>query len=180
MLNVVFPGLGAIIMAIAIVISTFGCMNGLILAGSRVYHSMANDGLFLKRAGTLNKGHVPGWSLMIQGIWSALLVLPRTYNVETHSYGSLYSNLLDYVISAALIFYVLTIAAVIRLRLKRPEMERPFRAPGYPIVPLVYIVGGTVVLVALFVFRPATTWPGLLIVLCGLPVYFLNRRASVR
>jgi basic amino acid/polyamine antiporter, APA family len=180
MLNVVFPGLGAIIMAIAIVISTFGCMNGLILAGSRVYHSMANDGLFLKRAGTLNKAHVPGWSLMIQGVWSALLVLPRTYNVETHSYGSLYSNLLDYVISAALIFYVLTIGAVIRLRLKRPEMERPFRAPGYPIVPLVYIVGGTVVLVALFVFRPATTWPGLLIVLFGLPVYLLNKRKSAR
>jgi APA family basic amino acid/polyamine antiporter len=176
MLNVVFPGLGAVLMASAIVVSTFGCMNGLILAGSRVYHSMANDGLFLKRAGTLNKAHVPGWSLVIQGIWSAVLVLPRTYNVETHSYGSLYSNLLDYVISAALIFYVLTIAAVIRLRRKRPDMERPFRAPGYPLIPLIYIVGGTVVLVALFVFRPATTWPGLLIVLCGLPVYLVNKR----
>lgn len=178
MLNVVFPGLGAIMMAAAIVVSTFGCMNGLILAGSRVYHSMANDGLFLRRAGTLNKAHVPGWSLVIQGIWSAMLVLPRTYNVETHSYGSLYSNLLDYVISAALIFYVLTIAAVIRLRRKRPDLERPFRAPGYPLVPFVYIAGGTVVLVALFVFRPATTWPGLLIVLCGLPVYLINKKRA--
>jgi basic amino acid/polyamine antiporter, APA family len=176
MLNAVFPGLGAVLMAAAIVVSTFGCMNGLILAGSRVYHSMANDGLFLRRAGTLNKAHVPGWSLVIQGIWSAVLVLPRTYNVETHSYGSLYSNLLDYVISAALIFYVLTIAAVIRLRRKRPDMERPFRAPGYPLIPLVYIAGGSIVLVALFVFRPATTWPGLLIVLCGLPVYIVSKR----
>lgn len=180
MLDAVFPGLGAIIMAIAIVISTFGCMNGLILAGSRVYHSMANDGLFLRRAGTLNKAHVPGWSLVIQGIWCALLVLPRTYNAATHIYGSLYSNLLDYVISAALIFYVLTIAAVIRLRRKRPDLERPYRSPGYPIVPLIYIAGGTIVLVCLFAFRPATTWPGLLIVLVGLPVYFWQRRSRPR
>ena len=178
MLNAVFPGLGAVIMAGAIVVSTFGCMNGLILAGSRVYHSMANDGLFLKRAGTLNKAHVPGWSLAIQGIWSALLVLPRTYNPASHAYGSLYSNLLDYVISAALIFYVLTIAAVIRLRLRRPDMDRPFRAPGYPIVPLIYIVGGTVVLLCLFAFRPATTWPGLVIVLCGVPVYWLTQKRA--
>lgn len=176
MLEAVFPGLGAIIMAIAIVISTFGCMNGLILAGSRVYHSMANDGLFLRRAGTLNAAHVPGWSLVIQGIWCALLVLPRTYNAATHSYGSLYSNLLDYVISAALIFYVLTIAAVIRLRRKHPDWERPYRSPGYPAVPLFYIVGATIVLVCLFAFRPATTWPGLLIVLLGLPVYAWQRR----
>jgi APA family basic amino acid/polyamine antiporter len=180
MLNAVFPGNGAVVMAIAIVISTFGCMNGLILAGSRVYHSMAHDGLFIKRAGTLNKAHVPGWSLVIQGIWCALLVLPRTFDPATHSYGSLYSNLLDYVISAALIFYVLTIAAVIRLRRKRPDLERPFRAPGYPLVPLVYIVGGTVVLVCLFAFRPATTWPGLLIVCLGVPVYLFMRRDSSR
>jgi APA family basic amino acid/polyamine antiporter len=162
-------------MAIAIVISTFGCMNGLILAGSRVYHSMAHDGLFLQKAGTLNRAHVPGWSLGIQGIWCALLVLPRTYDPVTQSYGSLYSNLLDYVISAALIFYVLTIAAVIRLRLKRADMVRPFHAPGYPVVPLIYIIGGTVVLLCLFAFRPATTWPGLLIVLIGVPVYFFAR-----
>lgn len=177
MLNAVFPGLGAIIMAIAIIISTFGCMNGLILAGSRVYHSMAHDGLFLKRAGTLNKAHVPGWSLVIQGFWCALLVIPRTFNTATHSYGNLYSNLLDYVISAALIFYVLTIAAVIRLRRKHSEWERPYRSPGYPLVPLFYIVGGTVILVCLFAFRPATTWPGLAIVLLGLPVYAWQRRS---
>jgi APA family basic amino acid/polyamine antiporter len=178
MLNAVFPGTGAVVMAIAIVVSTFGCMNGLILAGARVFQSMAHDGLFLKRAAALNQAHVPGWSLLIQGLWCALLVLPRTFDPATHSYGSLYSNLLDYVISAALIFYVLTIAAVIRLRRKRPDLERPFRAPGYPVVPLIYISGGTAVLLCLFAFRPATTWPGLLIVLLGVPVYFAMRRDS--
>ena len=137
MLEVVIPGLGSILMAIAIMISTFGCMNGLILAGPRVYFSMAKDGLFPRSAGVLNRAHVPGWSLMIQGIWSAALVLPRTYDPGTHAYGSLYSNLLDYVISAELIFYILTIVAVMRLRIKRPDLPRPYRAPGYPFVPLI-------------------------------------------
>jgi APA family basic amino acid/polyamine antiporter len=108
---------------------------------------------------------------MLQGIWSAGLVLPRTYNVATRTYGSLYSNLLDYVISAALIFYILTIAGVIRLRIKRPTADRPYRAVGYPIVPVTYIAGAAVVLVCLFAFRPASTWPGLLILVCGVPVY---------
>jgi APA family basic amino acid/polyamine antiporter len=116
---------------------------------------------------------------MVQGLWSAALVLPRTYNVATHSYGSLYSNLLDYVISAALLFYILTIAGVIRLRIKRPEAPRPYRAWGYPWVPVLYIAGGTAILLCLFAYRPATTWPGLLIVCCGLPVYWImKRRAS--
>jgi APA family basic amino acid/polyamine antiporter len=150
-------------------------MNGLILAGPRVYFSMAHDGLFPKPAGRLNKAHVPAWSLAAQGIWAAGLVLPRTYNPETHSYGNLYSNLLDYIISAALIFYVLTIAGVIRLRIKMPEAERPYRAVGYPVMPLLYIVGASAVLLCLFVYRPATTWPGLLIVLCGVPVYYLSK-----
>ncbi|MBV9083793.1 MAG: amino acid permease, partial [Acidobacteriaceae bacterium] len=111
-LQAIFPGAGAVLMALAIMISTFGCMNGLILAGPRVYYSMAHDRLFPKAAGTLNGAHVPGWSLAMQGVWSAALIFPRTYNPQTHVYGSLYSNLLDYVISAALIFYVLTIAGV--------------------------------------------------------------------
>lgn len=175
MLEAVFPGWGAVLMAVAIIISTFGCINALVLSGPRVYYSMACDGLFPGRAGTLNKAHVPGWSLMIQGVWASLLVLPRTYNPETHAYGSLYSNLLDYVISAALIFYILTIAGVIRLRIIRPDAERPYKAFGYPIVPLIYMAGGCAVLVCLFVYRPASTWPGLLIVLCGLPLYFLRR-----
>lgn len=175
MLQAIFPGWGTVLMAAAIMVSTFGCMNGLILAGPRVYFSMAQDGLFPKPAGRLNKAHVPGWSLAAQGIWSAALVLPRTYNAETHSYGSLYSNLLDYVISAALIFYILTIAGVIRLRMKMPDAERPYRAIGYPVMPLVYILGASIVLLCLFVYRPATTWPGLLIVLCGVPVYYLTK-----
>ena len=177
MLRVIFPGWGAALMAIAIMISTFGCMNALILAGPRVYYSMSHDSLFPRAAGVLNRAHVPGWSLLLQGIWSAALVLPRTYDVHTHAYGSLYSNLLDYVISVALIFYVLTIWGVIRLRRKDPNAARPYRVWGYPAIPLIYIFGGTVVLLCLFAFRPATTWPGLLIVLCGLPVYWISRKS---
>lgn len=175
MLEAIFPGWGAALMAVAIMISTFGCINALVLAGPRVYYSMALDGLFPKQAGRLNRAHVPGWSLALQGIWAAALVLPRTFNPVTKTYGSLYSNLLDYVISAALIFYILTIAGVIRLRVKRPDAPRPYRALGYPVMPLVYIVGGLAVLYCLFAYRPASTWPGLLIVLCGLPVYWMNR-----
>jgi APA family basic amino acid/polyamine antiporter len=180
MLQAIFPGWGTVLMAIAIMVSTFGCMNALILAGPRVYYSMGQDGVFLKAAGTLNRARVPGWSLLIQGLWSAALVLPRTYSPITHSYGSLYSNLLDYVISAALIFYVLTIAGVIRLRMKQPNAKRPYRAWGYPFVPFVYMASGTVVLVCLFAFRPASTWPGLLIVLIGLPVYWIKKARGAR
>ncbi|MGH9582219.1 MAG: APC family permease, partial [Bryobacteraceae bacterium] len=164
MLRVIFPGWGAASMAAAIMISTFGCMNGLILAGPRVYYSMAHDGLFSKPAGTLNRARVPGWSLLIQGSWSAALVLPRTYNPANHTYGSLYSNLLDYVISAALIFYVLTIAGIVRLRWKRPNASRPYHAWGYPVVPFIYILGALAILYCLFAYRPAATWPGLIIV----------------
>jgi basic amino acid/polyamine antiporter, APA family len=178
MLQAIFPGRGTVIMAAAIMISTFGCMNGLVLAGPRVYYSMAQDGLFPRPAGRLNRAHVPGWSLVIQGIWSACLVLPRTYNVATRAYGSLYSNLLDYVVSAALIFYILTIAGVIRLRIKRPKADRPYRAAGYPVVPVTYVAGAAVVLVCLFAFRPASTWPGLLILVCGVPVYVIMRFRS--
>jgi APA family basic amino acid/polyamine antiporter len=176
MLEHIFPGWGSPLMAIAIMISTFGCINSLVLAGPRVYYSMAEDGLFLKPAAKLNRARVPCWSLLVQGIWSAALVLPRTYNSTTREYGNLYSNLLDYVISAALIFYILTIVGVIRLRRTRPDAIRPYRAWGYPVVPVVYIAGAGAVLLCLFAFRPATTWPGLLIVLCGAPVYAISRR----
>jgi APA family basic amino acid/polyamine antiporter len=175
MLQAIFPVRGSALMAAAIMVSTFGCMNGLVLAGPRVYYSMAKDDLFPKYAGKLNRAHVPGGSLLLQGIWSAALVLPRTYNVAARAYGNLYSNLLDYVISAALIFYILTIAGVIRLRVKRPTAERPYHAVGYPIVPLTYIAGAAIVLVCLFAFRPASTWPGLLILLCGVPVYVITK-----
>ncbi len=172
-LNVIFPGLGAAIMAVAIMISTFGCANGLVLAGARAYFAMARDGLFFKAAGELNSHKVPGKGLVLQGFWAALLILPRTFNPQTGAYGNLYSNLLDYVISAALLFYILTILGIFRLRATRPDVERPYRAFGYPIVPALYIAGASVILLVLFTFRTSTTWPGLLIVLLGVPVYFL-------
>ncbi len=175
MLDSIAPGWGSAAMAIAIMISTFGCANSLVLAGPRVYYAMATNGLFLRSAATLNKARVPGRSLLVQGVWACALVLPRTYTPATREYGNLYSNLLDYVISAALIFYILTIAGVIRLRRLRPDAERPYRTWGYPVVPVLYIVGAAVILIALFVYRPSSTWPGLLIVLCGVPVYLAMR-----
>ena len=141
MLQAIFPGYGPVIMAIAIMISTFGCVNSLVLAGARAYYAMAKDGLFFKQAATLNQARVPGWSLVVQGIWGAVLVLPRTYDPATRQYGNLYSNLLDYVISAALLFYILTIAGVFQLRRKRPDLPRPYKVAGYPFVPALYIIG---------------------------------------
>ena len=170
--NVIFPGAGATIMAVAIMVSTFGCNNGLILAGARAYYAMAQDGLFFRRVAELNKKHVPAWGLVIQGIWAGILVLPRTVKADG-SYGNLYGNLLDYVISAALIFYILTIAGLFLLRWKRPDAERPYKAFGYPVVPSLYIVGAAVILLVLFIYQTATTWPGLLIVISGVPIYFL-------
>ena len=174
--NVIFPGAGATIMAVAIMISTFGCNNGLILAGARAYYAMAQDGLFFRRVSELNKNHVPAWGLIIQGFWAGFLVLPRVVHPDG-TYGNLYSNLLDWVISAALIFYILTIAGVFLLRWKQPNAERPYKAWGYPIVPGLYIVGASVILIVLFVYQPATTWPGLFIVLTGVPIYFLWRKS---
>jgi len=180
MLERIFPGVGSSLMAVAIMISTFGCINSLVLAGPRVYYAMASDGLFVRAAARLNSARVPGWSLVAQGIWSAALVLPRTYSATTKQYGNLYSNLLDYVISAALLFYILTIWSVFRLRRLRPDAERPYRTIGYPLVPAFYIVGASLVLVCLFAYRPETTWPGLLIVICGLPVYWFTKRQISR
>jgi APA family basic amino acid/polyamine antiporter len=175
---------GGTIMAIAIMISTFGCNNGLILAGARAYYAMARDGLFFQAAARLNRKHVPAWALAVQGIWAAALILPRT--VESRDadtgkviYGNLYSSLLQYVISAALIFYILTIIGIFRLRRTRPDAERPYRAFGYPLVPALYILGASVILVVLFVCQPKTTWPGLAIVATGFPVYFLWRKIGV-
>ena len=179
-LDAIFPGLGAALMAAAIMVSTFGCNNGLILAGARAYYAMARDGLFFKRAGELNAAKVPAWGLLLQGIWAAALVLPRTYDATTQQYGNLYGNLLDYVVSAALLFYVLTIAGVFRLRASRPDVERPYRAFGYPVVPALYIAGALTILGVLLVYRPATTWPGFVIVLLGIPVFLAMRRRSSR
>ena len=127
-LEVALPGIGASLLAVGIMISTFGCANGMLLAGARAYYAMARDGLFFRSAGVLNDRHVPAWGLVIQGIWTAALVLPRTYSPATGTYGNLYGSLLDYVVSAALVFYILTIAAVFRLRRTRPDAPRPCRA----------------------------------------------------
>jgi APA family basic amino acid/polyamine antiporter len=176
MVGAVIPSAGAQIMAIAIMISTFGCINGMVLAGGRAFFAMAKDGLFFRGATSINRAEVPGKALFMQAAWTVFLVLPRTYNAETKTYGNLYGNLLDYVISAALIFYILTIAGVFVLRKKRPNAERPYRAFGYPVVPILYIVGAAVILALLFVYRPATTLPGLAIVLIGVPVFAMFRR----
>jgi APA family basic amino acid/polyamine antiporter len=140
---------------------------------------MARDKLFFDRAAKLNKAEVPGSALIVQGLWAALLVLPRTYNPATLIYGNLYSNLLDYVISAALIFYILTIAGIFRLRRTHPEIDRPYRAFGYPIIPALYIIGATIILGVLCIYRPATVLPGIVLVLLGVPVYLVLRRRSV-
>jgi basic amino acid/polyamine antiporter, APA family len=181
--DVIFPGFGAAIMAVAIMISTFGCNNGLIIAGARAYYAMAKDGLFFKAAGELNKFHVPAWAIVIQGILSVLYVLPRTVNQAADgkvTYGNLYGDLLTYVISAALIFYILAIVSIFVLRVKQPDAERPYKAFGYPIIPALYIIGASIILVVLFVYQTTATWPGLVIVLTGVPVYFIWKSLAAR
>lgn len=184
----IFGPPGAAIMAVAIVVSTFGCNNGLILAGARVYYAMARDGLFLKAAGVLNRRHVPGVGLWLQCAWTALLILPRTRLRDEAGalvvdpatgqalYGNLYSNLLDYVIFSVLIFYVLTIVSLFVLRRTRPEAVRPYRAVGYPFLPALYVAAAALIALTLLLYRTQTTWPGLAIVLSGAPAYALWRR----
>jgi APA family basic amino acid/polyamine antiporter len=154
--------------AAAIVVSTFGCLNGLLLAGARVYYAMALDGLFFKRAGTLHPTrHTPIFSLAIQAGWAILLTLSGSY-----------SNLLDYVIFAVLLFYMLTIAGLFVLRRKRPDLERPYKAWGYPVLPAAYIVLAGGVSALLLAYKPSYTWPGLGLVLAGIPVYFFWKRSA--
>ncbi|MDB4949211.1 MAG: amino acid permease-associated region [Gemmatimonadetes bacterium] len=162
----IFGGAGQFLMAGAILISTFGCLNGLILAGARVYYAMARDGLFFQAAGRISPTrHVPTWALAVQGVWTAFLTL-------TGSYG----QLLDYVIFAALIFYVLTMLALFSLRRKRPDAPRPYRAFGYPVVPALYTLAAASVAVILLVAKPAYSFAGLFLVLLGVPVYYLWNR----
>jgi APA family basic amino acid/polyamine antiporter len=181
-LSVIFGPAGATIMAVAIIISTFGCNNGLILAGARVYYAMAKDSLFFRSTGRLNRFHVPAVGLVLQCVWASLLVLPRTRGIDAAglpTYGNVYSKLLDWVVFAVLIFYVLTIAGLFVLRKKRPDAPRPYRAWGYPLVPALYMVAATVILLVLLVYKTQTSLPGLLIVLTGIPVYWLwHRRGS--
>ena len=177
-LSAILGPAGAIIMAVAIIISTFGCNNGLILAGSRVAYAMAKDGLFFRATGKLNSRGVPGTALVYQGIWITILLLLRTRNADG-TYGNLYSNLLDYVVCSVLIFYVLTTAGIFVLRKNRPDADRPYRAFGYPVVPALYIVAASAIMFVLLLYKTQTTWPGLVIVLLGVPVYLLwSRRNS--
>jgi APA family basic amino acid/polyamine antiporter len=152
-------------MAIAIMVSTFGCVNGLILSGARVSFAMARDGLFFRRLQRLNSAAVPRNALWAQALWASVLALSGSY-----------SDLLEYVISADILFYVLLVVAVIVLRRKRPDLPRPFRAPGYPFLPLLYAGAGAVLIAVLLAANPRTTWPGYALVATGVPVYFLWRR----
>lgn len=169
-LQQMFGASGAGLMAIAILISTFGCANGLILAGARVYYAMAKDGLFFKATAAVDsKRHTPRNALIVQSIWTCILCLSGTYN-----------DLLNYVIFAVLIFYILTISGLFVLRYKQPQAERPYRAVGYPILPAIYIVMAIFIDIVLLRYKPQYTWPGLIIVLLGVPVYFVwSRQASV-
>ncbi len=163
-----FGGRGADLMAVAILLSTFGCCNGLILAGARVYYAMAKDGLFFKRVGVIHPRYkTPAFSLVVQGIWTCVLCLSGSYG-----------QLLDYIIFAVLIFYILTIAGLFVLRYKRPDAERPYRAVGYPVLPAIYIVMALFIDVVLLLYKPQYTWPGLIIVLLGIPVYLVWSRRS--
>src|SRR2546428_1264808 len=178
-LSAILGSKGAVLMAVAIIISTFGCNNGLILAGSRVAYAMAKDRLFFRATGKLNRKGVPGTALVYQCVWIVVLILMRTRRADgagVVTYGNLYSNLLDYVVFAALMFYVLTIASVFVLRAKRPDVERPYKAFGYPIVPLLYIVAASAILIVLLLYRTETAGWSLVIVLLGLPVYWLWSR----
>jgi len=161
-LSGIFGDSSVVLMALLIVVATFGCNNGLILSGARVYYAMARDGLFFQRAGRLNRQSVPGNALVYQGIWSCLLCLSGNY-----------SQILDYVITAVLIFFILTIAAVFVLRIRRPDAPRAFRAFGFPYVQLLYGLATLFIIVTLLIEKPHFTWPGLLIVLLGIPVYFI-------
>jgi APA family basic amino acid/polyamine antiporter len=157
-----WPGHGAIVMAIAIMISTFGCNNGLILMGARLTYAMARDGVFFRSVGTLNKNGVPAVGLWLQAIWASVLAFSGTYN-----------DLLDYVIFAALLFYALTVIGLFVLRKKRPDAERPYRALGYPVLPAIYVLLCSAVMLDLLIVKPKLTWPGLILVLLGVPVYLL-------
>lgn len=154
------PKLGVPLMAIAIMVSTFGCVNGMVLLGARLYYAMAQDGLFFKQVGQLNRSGVPQAGLLCQAFWSILLIFSGTY-----------SELLDYVIFVALLFYFMTVLGLFVLRFRLPKAERPYRVPGYPILPALYMVLCFLVMVDLLIVRPEFTWPGLIIVLTGVPVY---------
>ena len=164
-----FGSVGGLLMAAAIMVSGFGCVNGLILAGARVYYAMAKDGLFFRSVAKLHPTYkTPAVSLMVQMVWTCVLCVSGSYG-----------QLLDYIVFAVLVFYILTIAGLFVLRRRLPNAERPYRAIGYPVLPAVYIVMALFIDVVLLRYKPQFTWPGLIIVLLGIPVYFAwSRRAG--
>jgi APA family basic amino acid/polyamine antiporter len=161
----IFGESGAMLIAVLIMVSTFGCNNGLILSGARVYYTMAKDGLFLPSAGQLNKKGVPSKALWMQCIWASLLCLSGQYG-----------NLLDYIVFTVLLFYMLTIIGIFKLRKTQPDIPRPYKAFGYPVIPIIYILLAAIICVVLLVNKPMYTWPGLIIVLIGVPIYFFIQK----
>ena len=157
----IFGASGTTVMAVLLMISTFGCDNGLILSGARVYYTMARDGVFFRSVGVLNRNGVPERALWSQCIWASVLCLSGRYG-----------DLLDYVIFVVLIFYILTILGIFRLRRTKPDLPRPYKAFGYPVLPLIYIVLAGAISILLFIYKPKFTWPGLGIVLLGIPIYY--------
>jgi len=157
----IFGASGTTVMALLLMISTFGCDNGLILSGARVYYTMARDGVFFRRVGVLNCNGVPERALWSQCIWASVLCLSGRYG-----------DLLDYVIFVVLIFYILTILGIFRLRRTKPDLPRPYKAFGYPVLPLLYIILAGAICILLFIYKPKFTWPGLGIVLLGIPIYY--------
>jgi APA family basic amino acid/polyamine antiporter len=161
----IFGTAGTIIIAVMIMVSTFGCNNGLIMAGARVYYSMAKDGLFLRKAAELNKNAVPGFGLWIQCVIACLWCLSGRYG-----------DLLDMISFVVVGFYMLTIFGIFILRKKRPDAARPYKAFGYPVLPIIYILMGFAFCILLIIFKPKFTWPGLIITLIGIPIYYLVKR----
>lgn len=184
MMQTIFGAPGVFAMAAAIMISTFGCNNGLILAGARVYYAMARDDLFFRNVGTVNRFHVPAVALGVQAIWTMLLTLPRTINTDSitggRTFGNVYTQLLEYIVSADLIFYLLLVGAVIILRRKRPNEPRPYRTSGYPLVPVISIVLAVLLVCDLALLAPATSGVGIAIVLTGVPVYLIWKARAHR
>jgi APA family basic amino acid/polyamine antiporter len=167
--SIIFGSAAVSIMALLIMVSTFGCNNGLILSGARLYYAMAKDGVFFKKAGTLNKKDVPGFALILQAVWSSVLCLSGSYG-----------QLLDYCTFSSLLFYIVTIVGLFILRKKRPEWERPYKAFGYPILPAFYIIIASAICVDLLIYKPGTCGWGLAIVLLGVPVYYLWKKFGVK
>jgi basic amino acid/polyamine antiporter, APA family len=177
-----FGPTGAVLMAVAILVSTFGCNNGLILAGARVQYAMAQDGLFFRRAARLNRHRVPAFALAAQGVWAALLTLPRTVTADPTTgapvFGNVYTQLLEYIVSADLVFYGLMVGAVFVARRRWPQAPRPYRTFGYPVTPLIYLVLAALLIVDLAWLAPGTSGIGYLLVLTGVPVYLVWRRSA--